>query len=438
MKDTMMIRSTAPALLLLLLWRSFETASAQCIENEQLNYEFEQLTGGFEIPQKDSCCMMDVCGLACPEEVEAPAYGFTIATLVGIAAFVVAGLAARFFVKNDALSFFVANRSLPMWVTSITLASQSLDSNALLGNVDLSYKFSFYDGAVLPIGLALSLVLNSIFLAHLIHKDNILTLPDVFGKRYGVTVEVMVSLCTICSFLMLLAGNLVGFARIASYVWDISDAVAIWLAAITVWLYTITGGLYSVAYTDILQGAAGWAGCLAMAYYLIDNNSGEYVNAPPPSIGFPGYIYPDNIGDGGICDSYRGVPCQYNPDQCCYNEEMWCPRGSPDCDRFDRGAYPVGDYQIYQEQMTKYDALSPFPNAIFFNWVTIFVLGFGNLAALDFQSRCMAADSARTARLGCLIGACLTIFVGLPFAVSVYMYISLCHLTFVVLQQTSY
>ena len=42
-------------------------------------------------------------------------------------------------------------------------------------------------------------------------------------------------------------------------------------------------------------------------------------------------------------------------------------------------------------QMTDADALDPIPNAIFFNWATIFVLAFGNLAALDFQacSMCM-------------------------------------------------
>ena len=37
-------------------------------------------------------------------------------------------------------------------------------------------------------------------------------------------------------------------------------------------------------------------------------------------------------------------------------------------------------------QMTDANALDPIPNAIFFNWATIFVLAFGNLAALDFQA----------------------------------------------------
>ena len=61
-------------------------------------------------------------------------------------------------------------------------------------------------------------------------------------------------------------------------------------------------------------------------------------------------------------------------------------------------------------------SLSPFPNAIMWNWATLFILAFGNLAALDFQARCMAAKTPRTAQLGCIIGGLFTFFVGVPFA----------------------
>ena len=120
------------------------------------------------------------------------------------------GLLTIFFVKGKAENFFVAGRSLPIWVVIPTLAAQSLDSNALLGNVDLSYKFHFWDGAVLPVGLGLSLILNGIFLARHVNNDNVLTLPDIYAKRYGKTVEILISCVTITSFLFLLAGNLVG------------------------------------------------------------------------------------------------------------------------------------------------------------------------------------------------------------------------------------
>jgi Na+/pantothenate symporter len=67
------------------------------------------------------------------------------------------GIASIFFVKGDYKNFFVAGRTLPLYMVAITLAGSSIDSNALLGNADGSYKFGFYDGAVIPIGLGLSL-----------------------------------------------------------------------------------------------------------------------------------------------------------------------------------------------------------------------------------------------------------------------------------------
>ena len=274
-----------------------------------------------------------------------------------------------------------------------------------MGNVDLSYKYHFWDGAVLPIGLGLSLIINGVFLAGNINRDHegVLTLPDILAKRYGVIVEVLVSLATIISFMMLLAGNLVGMGVILSYLWDISTAGGVWTAAIIIWAYTVSGGLFSVAYTDVAQAILGWSGAVVCAYYLVATES---PNAPPPSVGFPGYVYPDSIGDGGICDMYNGTACANQEGACCYNDEVYGPDG------VDNGAYPFGDQRVFSDQMTNAVALSPFPNAIFFNWATVFILAFGNLSALDFQARCMAAQTPRIASIGCLIGGLFTFFVG--------------------------
>ena len=98
---------------------------------------------------------------------------------IGIAISFLVGMATLFLIKGEAENFFVAGRSLPLYVVAVTLGAQSIDSNAILGNADLSYKYQFYDGAVLPIGLGLSLILNAIFLArHINQEKGILTLPD--------------------------------------------------------------------------------------------------------------------------------------------------------------------------------------------------------------------------------------------------------------------
>lgn len=197
--------------------------------------------------------------------------------------------------------------------------------------------------------------MNGLFLASKINEDNVLTLPDIFAKRYGKVVEVMCSISTIISFLCLLAGNLVGLGAILSYLLGISEAGAIFLSAALVLLYTIAGGLFSVAYTDVVQGAIGWIGSLVFAFYMIKNS--EY-SAAPPSIGFPGYVYPDEA----TCEMYEGVACENDPTLCCYNVEKHCP--SDDNCTADNGAYPFGDLPIFQNQMTDAWSLTPFPNAI--------------------------------------------------------------------------
>ena len=422
-----------------------EATSSSCLADETLNEIFAT--------KRPTCCQHDVCGLPCPEPVPDPALGtskkeyekepysssghfpfhaltlprahpcsfnstgFSIAISAGIAVSFLIGIEALFYIEGKPENFFVAGRSLPLWIVVATLGAQSIDSNALLGNADLSYKYHFWDGAVLPIGLGLSLILNGIFLAAKINTDRaggVLTLPDILAKRYGRIVEVLVSIATVISFMMLLAGNLLGMGVIVAYLWNISQETGIWISFVITWTYTISGGLYSVAYTDVFQALAGWSGCIAFAYYMVTNAS---PNAPPPSIGFPGYVYPDNMGDGGICDMYHGEPCQYQQDGCCYNATMYCPEGPEvGCLQSDNGAYPFGDQRIFHDGMSNHVALNPFPNAIFWNWSTIFILAIGNLAALDFQARCMAAQCPRTARLGCLIAGAFTFFVGIPFS----------------------
>lgn len=338
-------------------------------------------------------------------------YGDAIIVIMVLSALV--GIFSYFFVNGEATNYFVAARSLSLWVVAVSLAVQSLDYSSLLGNADSSYKFSFYDGAVFPIGLGLALILNGIFLAHHIQQDEALTLVDVYAKRYGRTVEVLASVATVISLLMLSAGNLKAIGVLAAYLWSISEVQAVWVGAIVIWAYTECGGLYSVVYTGIFQAAVGWLGVIVMAFWFIANEQ----DAPAPSIGYPGYIYPDNVGDGGPCDLYNGTQCQYSTDQCCYNTELWCP-GYPNvpCTKYDRGAYPMGDQQTYHNQMTSATALDPYPNAILWNWATIFILAIGNLAALDFQARCIASDSGRNARIACIVAGLLTLFIGIPFS----------------------
>lgn len=56
--------------------------------------------------------------------------------------------------------------------------------------------------------------------------------------------------------------------------------------------------------------------------------------------------------------------------------------------------------QVFNDGMMDINAYGPFPNAILFNWATIFTLGFGNLAALDFQVKRSRLEVEKCIRKG--------------------------------------
>jgi Na+/proline symporter len=211
----------------------------------------------------------------------------------------IVGITEYFFIHQDIQGFFVGGRSFSVLVTTMGLGAQAIDTSALLGNADLAYAVSFFDGAAVPIGLGLSLILNGLFLAPHINREQVLTLPDVLARRYGPVVETVVSLASVMTLLMLVAGNLVGFAKITSYLWNTSTTTSVWIAAGSIWLITASGGLFSAASTSVAQGAFCWGGCVVTLAYMVFR---QYQSSSLPSIGFPGkyfeyrkeYLYKDH------------------------------------------------------------------------------------------------------------------------------------------------
>jgi len=301
-----------------------------------------------------------MCGIPCPLEFPRESLSSTMQTLgavvlVFIIGSAIVGFATILKVKGEVKNFFVAGRSLPLFVVVATLGSQCFDSSSALGNLDLGYTYHWWDGGAFPIGLGASLILNGIFFAKPLNEMNVLTLPDVFGLKFGPFAELLCSIVTIISFLFLLAGNLVGCGKILSFLFELTPAAGIVISTALIWAYSAAGGLFSVAYTDVMQALIGWTGFLVGTFW-IQNNMPNYAPVSP--------------------------------------------------------AYPLGDKPVFAEGMTNADSYDPIPNAIVLNWATIIVLAFGNLMALDFQARCMAAKSPSVAKWGCIIAGLVAGIIG--------------------------
>jgi len=178
------------------------------------------------------------------------------------------GLFAAQRIEGQVRNYFIAGKSLPLWIASLSLTAQSLDANATLGNATFSYQSGFWAGAVLPLGLAMSLLLTGRFFAEPLNKMDLLTLPDFYFRRYNRPVEFITSVLTVLSFLVLLAGNLAGVGILGQYIFGIPYPISLIGMAFIIFLYTVLGGLISVAWTDVFQITIVIVGCLMGFFWL--------------------------------------------------------------------------------------------------------------------------------------------------------------------------
>lgn len=172
-------------------------------------------------------------------------------------------------IKGDSVNFLVAGRGLALPLAGATLMAQSVDSNATLGNTDLSSEFGFWAGAALPVGLSLCLLLTGLLLAKPMNRMGLITIPDFYRVKYGRTVELIAACIMTVSFSFLLAGNLVAGGYMFQNFLGLSYFGGITLLAVLVLAYTVSGGLFAVAYTDFIQVFIALLGAWGLLIYVL-------------------------------------------------------------------------------------------------------------------------------------------------------------------------
>jgi solute:Na+ symporter, SSS family len=220
---------------------------------------------------------------------------------VGLTVLVVliVGIAVARKIDGDSANYLVAGRRLGVPLVAVSLTAAAVDSNATVGNTDLTSQFGFWAGASLAIGLAICLLLTGLFLAKPMNRMKLFTLADYFRIRYGRTTEVLSSVIMLLSFTTLLAGNLVAcgyllerFANVP-YEWGVVVSVALVLS------YTIAGGLFSDAYTAVIQTAITVVAAIALFVWV--------------AVSF-GIVIPPGMGPfdlGQLTDPAQGAPINW-------------------------------------------------------------------------------------------------------------------------------
>jgi len=164
------------------------------------------------------------------------------------------GLWAAMRVKNTA-DFAAAGHSLPLPIVTAMVFATWFGSEAVLG-IPAEFIKEGLGGVVAdPFGSALCLILVGLFFAKHLYNRRMLTIGDFFREKYGRTVEVLVTLCIVASYLGWVAAQIKALGLVFNVVSDgaISQDLGMIIGACSVLVYTLFGGMWSVAITDFVQ-----------------------------------------------------------------------------------------------------------------------------------------------------------------------------------------
>ena len=140
-------------------------------------------------------------------EISAFSYPSTIGTdmlIWSIAIYVLISIGIGLYAAtrvHNAKDFAVAGRSLPFPVVMATVFATWFGAEAVFG-VSATFVKDGLGGVVAdPFGASLCLIIAGIFYGSKLYKLNVLTLGDFFRIRYNRTVEVLITLCIVISYL---------------------------------------------------------------------------------------------------------------------------------------------------------------------------------------------------------------------------------------------
>lgn len=176
---------------------------------------------------------------------------------------------------HNSRDFVVAGRHLPLPVVTATVFATWFGAETVLG-VPAVFVQEGMGGVVAdPFGASMCLVIAGLFFAPLLYRMNLLTIGDYYRTRYNSTVELIMTICIMISYLGWVSAQVVALGLVFNVVSDgaISEQAGMIIGISVVLGYTIFGGMWSVALLDFVQMTVIMAALLLIAV-LISGDAG--------------------------------------------------------------------------------------------------------------------------------------------------------------------
>ncbi|MEI7570603.1 MAG: sodium:solute symporter family protein, partial [Alcaligenaceae bacterium] len=169
--------------------------------------------------------------------------------------------------------------SLPLPIVTATVFATWFGSETVLG-IPATFLKEGLGGIVSdPFGSSLCLIFVGIFFAKHLYNRRMLTIGDFFREKYGRTVEVIITLCIVVSYLGWVAAQIKALGLVFNVVSDggISQTMGMLIGAGSVLIYTLYGGMWAVAMTDFIQMIIIVVGMLYIGGEMASQTGGVFV-----------------------------------------------------------------------------------------------------------------------------------------------------------------
>jgi len=171
---------------------------------------------------------------------------------------------------HNSRDFVVAGRNLPLPIVTATVFATWFGAETVLG-ISATFVKEGLGGVVAdPFGASMCLVIAGLFFAPLLYRMNILTIGDYYRIRYNRTVELIMTICIMLSYLGWVSAQVTALGLVFNLVSGgaVDQQTGMFIGTAIVLGYTMFGGMWSVALLDFVQMTVIMAGMLLIAVLI--------------------------------------------------------------------------------------------------------------------------------------------------------------------------
>lgn len=156
---------------------------------------------------------------------------------------------------HSASDYITAGRSLPMPVVMAMVFATWFGAETVLG-ISATFLDEGFRGLISdPLGASICLVLFGLVFALPLYRLKLMTLGDFFHIRYNKSIELVLSICIVLSYLGWVSAQVTALGLVFNVLSEgsISMTQGMIIGATVVLAYTLFGGMWSVAVTTFVQ-----------------------------------------------------------------------------------------------------------------------------------------------------------------------------------------